>query len=198
MAEITIIIPHRRDEKCDESLLSLSKQTFKDFVVLTIEDYEGKGACHARNRGFQLAPHSKYVLFSDNDVIWYEKSLEYLYKTLEKHPEAAYSYGGFMIYNRQIERQLRFMAIDFDPEKLKRLNYINTGSLIRWDDFPGFDENLKRYQDWDIWLNLLFKGKPGVSCGMELFGSILRKGISTQRKETMDEAEKYIKDKYKL
>jgi hypothetical protein len=198
MSEITIIIPHRRGERCDEALISLSKQTFKDFITFTVEDYEGKGAPNARNRGFSMAPRSKYVLFSDNDIIWYENALEILHKTLENHPEATYSYSGFVVYNKQLNQKIHYRAIDFNGELLKKGNYINTTSLIRWDDFPGFDENLKRLQDWELWLRLLSQDKPGVCCGEELFASVFKPGISTSGEDLLEQSEKYIKGKHNV
>jgi len=39
--------------------------------------------------------------------------------------------------------------------------YIHTTSLIKKDYFPGFDENIKRFQDWDLWLTMLQSGHTG-------------------------------------
>lgn len=40
--------------------------------------------------------------------------------------------------------------------------FIHTTSLLRRNDFPGFDENIKRLQDWDLWLTMLEQGRTGV------------------------------------
>ena len=47
--------------------------------------------------------------------------------------------------------------------------YIHTTSLIRKKDFPGFDENIKRLQDWDLWLTMLEQGKRGIWIPKYLF-----------------------------
>jgi len=58
--------------------------------------------------------------------------------------------------------------------------YITTTSLIRAKDFPGFDESLKKFQDWDLWLTMLEQGKIGVWIPEVLFSAKPRKaGIST-------------------
>lgn len=54
---------------------------------------------------------------------------------------------------------------DFSAAALGRGNYISTMSLIRTEKFPGFDETLPRFQDWDLWLTMLRKGNTGVFTG---------------------------------
>jgi hypothetical protein len=54
---------------------------------------------------------------------------------------------------------------DFDADSLCRGNYISTMSLIRTEKFPGFDESLKRFQDWDLWLTMLKEGDTGEFTG---------------------------------
>jgi len=50
--------------------------------------------------------------------------------------------------------------------------------LIRSDDFPCFDENIRRLQDWDLWLTMLEKGNIGTYCGKRIFVTYVRNGIS--------------------
>jgi len=54
---------------------------------------------------------------------------------------------------------------DFDANSLHRSNYISTMSLIRTEKFPGFDESLHRFQDWDLWLTMLHNGDTGEFTG---------------------------------
>ena len=51
-------------------------------------------------------------------------------------------------------------SCEFDTQKLKQNNCILT-SLIRKDAIK-WDESLKRFQDWDLWLSMAEKGKTGV------------------------------------
>lgn len=53
----------------------------------------------------------------------------------------------------------------FDSDSLRRSNYISTMSLIRTEKFPGFDESLQRFQDWDLWLTMLHNGDTGEFTG---------------------------------
>ena len=63
----------------------------------------------------------------------------------------------------------RFRLQPFDREALKKQNYIHTSSLLRRSAFPGFDETLKKFQDWDLWLTMVERGSKGVWIDRELY-----------------------------
>ena len=60
-------------------------------------------------------------------------------------------------------------AREFNIEELKENNFIHTTSLIRRKDVMAWDESLKRFQDWDLWLTMSEEGKSGVWVDDELF-----------------------------
>lgn len=189
---LTIVIPCRMSEDAEITLSSLKTQSWQDFKVVVVPD-QGKGANWARNEGFKQCD-TEFVLFSDNDINWKENALEVLYETLRHFPRASYSYGRFMIDGVIWGHEM------FNPVKLRLGNYISTMSMIRSQDFRevgGFDENLKGYQDWDLWLSFLAKGKRGVYCNELIFTSEPRNGISANRDKTM-EAARAINDKHNL
>lgn len=191
MPKTTIIIPCRETEEPTITTDSLKLQTYQDFKIVIVKD-QSKGANWARNEGFKQCD-TEFVLFSDNDINWTENALEVMMETLRHFQRASYAYGRFKIGNNIWGHQM------FDPTLLCRANYISTMSLIRSEDFRlcgGFDENLKGYQDWDLYLNLLLNhGKRGAYCNELIFVTEYREGISSNR--TM-EAARVINDKYKL
>ncbi len=172
---VSIIIPvYNKTEHLREVLLSLQKQTFSHLEVIVVDDgsdilvakqpttlsvlwlrQDHKGAPAARNFGF-LQSKGNFVLFLDADTICAPEMVERLYEGLQKNSRASYAYCD---YYRGVKR---FPARFFDGEMLKKNNYINTSSLIRREDFFGFDESLLRFQDWDLWLGLFQKGKIGT------------------------------------
>ncbi len=189
---ISIIIPtynHARElELC---LASIRAQTFQDFEIIVVDDgsvdnpeqvvrhysnlifirQPNMGAAAARNRGFERA-QGEYVIFVDADVVMKPTMLEKMHQVLTKHLDVSFVYSAFYIG----AQKMRY--VPFDPEKLKQFNYIHTTSLLRSKDFPGFDESLKRFQDWDLWLTLVEQGKKGMGIDEPLF-KIINPGKGT-------------------
>lgn len=133
---------------------------------------EHKGAPTARNKGFALSK-GDYVFFWDADVVAEPDMIETLADTLDKHPGAGYAYCNHYLGFKKIPSRA------FDAELLRKNNYITTMSLIRREVFPGFDENLKKFQDWDLWLTMLEKGIEGVWCDEYLFRALPGGTMST-------------------
>lgn len=128
-------------------------QAYRERIKIVLQ--KNQGANPARNRGLQEAS-GEFVIFCDADVIMKSQMLEEMHKALLAHPEASYAYASFWFGWKH------FAGQEFDAEKLRQMNFIHTSSLIRRADFPGFDEGIKRLQDWDVWLTMLGQGKRGV------------------------------------
>lgn len=190
---ISIIIPvfnHAEKLKC--CFNSLLEQTFKDFEVIVVNDgstdksaevikefinkfkaagidykfieQENKGAPNARNHGFQAAK-GEYVLFCDSDATLDKNFLWEMINALQNNPQASYAYSSFYWGDKIFKLQ------PFDLKKLRQMPYIHTISLIRYKDFPitGWDESLKRFQDWDLWLSFAEQGSVGTWINKPLF-----------------------------
>lgn len=177
MKKISIIIPcYNHASTIGRCLESIFAQTQAPSEIIVVDDgstdalkaaikpFLGKiklvrqansGGPAARNRGFRESS-GEWIMFCDADVVLRKDALEKLSFVLEARPDAAYAYASFRFGWK------KFPLGPFDPERLKKHNYIHTGSLIRRETFPGFDEKLKRFQDWDLWLTMLEKGNVGV------------------------------------
>jgi glycosyltransferase involved in cell wall biosynthesis len=141
---------------------------------------EHKGAPAARNLGFK---HSKgeYVIFCDADLQMEPTMLEEMLKKLEgtKLEELGtrigYIYSSFR-FGRKV-----FSSFPYDVDRLRKMPYIHTSALIRRECFPGFDEALTKFQDWDLFLTMAEKGYYGVWIPKVLYSLTPRekgKGIS--------------------
>lgn len=189
---ISVIIPvYNQAQKLILTLKSLAQQSYSDFEVIIVNDgssdgvenifgnYQhqlnspqtyrfinqaNSGAPAARNRGLREA-RGEYLFFCDADAILRPEALEILLSALQDNPGASYAYPSFK-WGRKV-----FRLGDFDPEKLKKMPYIHTMALIRRADFPatGWDESIKKLQDWDLWLTMLDQGKVGVWVNQILF-----------------------------
>jgi len=191
---VSIIIPVYNQEKLlGKCLDSIFNQTYKNLEIILVNDgskdnskkiaesyaekfaaakisykiinsKENKGAPCARNRGFKEA-EGEYVLFCDADAVLAENMLEKTQNALNSYPEASFVYSSFW-WGKKL-----FKLYPFNYEKLCRMPYIHTMSLLRSRDFPagGWDENIKKLQDWDLWLTVCQQGKTGVWIDKPLF-----------------------------
>ena len=184
MSLISVVIPSYQHAKslpvCLESLFA---QSYKEVEIIVVNDgstdetkevlarfdnriqvihQENQGANPARNRGLKEAK-GEFVIICDADVTMHPEMLEKLKWALDVHPDASYAYCAFRFGWKL------FRGVPFDADKLKERNFIHTTSLVRRKDHPGFDDEVKRFQDWDIWLTMLSGGKSGILVNETLF-----------------------------
>jgi glycosyltransferase involved in cell wall biosynthesis len=195
MPKISIIIPsYQHAKELPACLESIFAQTFTDYEIILVNDgstdgteeavkpylgriayihQENRGGNAARNRGAKDAA-GDFLLFCDADIVMEPDFLQTFLDALAAHPEASYAYSSFKFGWKT------FTLWPFDAEKLRRMNYIHTTSLIRREHFPGFDEAIRRLQDWDLWLTMLEQGHAGVWIPRVMFRAIPHTGgIST-------------------
>lgn len=189
---ISIIIPvYNQADKISKTLKSIEGQSFRDYEVIIVNDgstdtseekvaeffknnqslqdhyffnQTNQGAPAARNRGLKEAK-GNYLLFCDADAVLVPDALEVMLTNLEKHKDVSYVYSSFN-WGKKL-----FKLDEFNAERLKKMPYIHSLSLIRRDDFPikGWDETLKKFQDWDLWLTMLKNNKIGLWIPRVLF-----------------------------
>ncbi len=184
MSLISVVIPSYQHAKslpvCLESLFA---QSYKEVEIIVVNDgstdetkevlarfdnriqvihQENQGANPARNRGLKEAK-GEFVIVCDADVTMRPDMLEKLKQALDRHADASYAYSAFRFGWKL------FRGVPFDVDKLKERNFIHTTALVRRKDHPGFDDAVKRFQDWDVWLTMLESGKIGVLVNETLF-----------------------------
>ena len=189
---ISIIIPvYNQAQKLLKTLASIEAQTYTDYEVIIVNDgssdgletvfsafykklktnnhylfinQANRGAPAARNRGFREA-RGEYLLFCDADATLKPEALAVMLGFLANNPGVSYSYPSFYWGSKL------FKVGEFNADKLRQTPYIHTIALIRRTDFPaaGWDESIKKFQDWDLWLTMLEQGKVGYWVGQVLF-----------------------------
>lgn len=190
--ELTIIIPNKVGQNPFLTLESLAYSTYKNFELYVIGDYE-ENACKARNRGFRYVS-TPYVLFSDNDINWYCDSIQIMMDLLKSHPEKSFVYGSFRLNDVSGHNG----TVHYNKDLLKNQNWISGNSIIRTEHFPGWDENLVRLQDWDVWLTMMEQGHTGIFCEKEIFQTPDRPDGITNDTIPLKTAMNIVKAKHKL
>lgn len=189
---ISIVIPAwNHGAELIQCLASLEVQTYSPFEVIVVDDAstddtqvklksvhpryplktirleKNGGAPAARNRGAKEAS-GDYLLFLDADIELRPHALESMLQALIRS-DAVFAYPSFRFGWKL------FKGFTFDSELLKKMPYIHTSALIRRSIFPGFDESLKKFQDWDLWLTIVEKGGKGIWIPEVLFSVKTRK-----------------------
>lgn len=189
---ISIIIPvYNQAEKLRQTLISINQQSYRDLEVIIVNDgstdnpektftdflannqsdlsfaffnQDNLGAPAARNHGFKESK-GDYLFFCDADAVLEKTALETLLKALIENPSVSYAYPSFKWGRKLFKGQV------FDAAKLKKQPYIHTMALVRRIDFPinGWDESIKKFQDWDLWLTMLENNKIGIFVDQVLF-----------------------------
>jgi glycosyltransferase involved in cell wall biosynthesis len=202
MELISIVIPvYNHDEALKLSLASIAAQTYKNIEIIIVDDgsivpisdatyqitqilegrneqlqnktffiiehQENKGAPAARNKGFGLAT-GQFIIFWDADVVAEKDMLKKMHNVLTIHPEVDYVYSNFYFGDKEMP------GMKFNTDKLRENNYIHSTSLIRREAIIVWDESLKRFQDWDLWLSMLEKGSEGIWIPEYLFKVLSR------------------------
>jgi len=162
------ILKHPPDCSSQERAGVQGGKNISDNKKIKFYRIEHSGASSARNFGYSKSC-GDYIFFCDADVTFLKNNaLELMIKKLENNLNKAYCYSSFK-YGWK-----KFKCGEFNAEKLKNNNYISTMSMIRrkalekviQTDKVGknnpFDESLKKFQDWDLWLIMLENNLTGI------------------------------------
>ncbi|MBD3251049.1 glycosyltransferase [Candidatus Uhrbacteria bacterium] len=194
---VSVVIPSwNHGEELISCLMSLEAQTYRPFEVVVVDDAstddtqdrlkhirvsyplrsiqmeENRGAAVARNLGARRC-EGAYLLFVDADAELRPHMIERMVRELQQRTGVDFIYSSFRFGWKP------FKSRSFDAKALRRMPYIHTTSLLRRSAFPGFDESLKKFQDWDLWLTMSERGSKGYWIPEELFTlKVRREGMS--------------------
>lgn len=168
MNPVSVLVAHRPSREEFFQGFCLPSIKANDPEEILVDSRPGGGAA-ARNRLAQIAK-ARYILFANDDEIFRQDMLSTLAGALECHPECSFAYGDMVKVtmpgapNHGWQSVHVHRARPFDPEALKKGNYIDMPALIRREAFPGIDESpaVNRLHDWDLWLRMSLAGHLGL------------------------------------
>ena len=151
-----------------QPLIREMQQTYGSFAHITYAPQPKIGRSAAGNHGLSLA-RGEYLLFLDDDDLFFPDHIETLVNALEKSSQtsAAYSLSYEVVtrIDRQTDDETEYREVrlttpaahrqDFDREKLLINNYIPIQSILfsrkLFDRLGGFDPSLDQLEDWNLW-----------------------------------------------
>lgn len=178
---VTIIIPcFNHAEYISDTISSIQKQKYNFYEIIVVDDgstdntkkvikkykdvkyihQDNAGPSSARNRGLMMAA-GEYVCFLDADDTIEPGFLSYQVEYLEKNPDIAFVYCDMLAFGRSDKRVAKIKP--YNPRTLVQHNYIHVSSLFRASVIKQFrfDDNLRIFEDWDLYLSLLESGYVG-------------------------------------
>lgn len=168
MHRFSIVIPYwgEYEKYLPECLECVSKQTYKDYEVIVVNDCSDLPT--ARNRGIERA-NGEFILCLDVDD---KIDPRYLEKCVEE-----FDFGADIVYCDAKEfgdHSAECLIPDsFTKEELFQSNRLVACSPFRkkdWNKIGGYDENMKDgYEDWDFWIRMMREDKKFVKIKETLF-----------------------------
>lgn len=186
MPSVSIIVPaYNQSRYLGDAIRSALAQTSADLEVIVVDDgstdetaavcrtftdprvryvwQENRGLSAARNTGIREA-RGAFLSFLDSDDQFVPEKLELLLAAFERDAGIGLVAGQAVL----IDSQGRLLGEVFergfpdDPTDLLLGNPLHVGSVLlrrEWQERVGlFDEALRSYEDWDMWLRLALAG----------------------------------------
>lgn len=186
MPSVSVIVPaYNQSRYLAAAIRSALDQTYGDLEVLVVDDgstddtrevvasftdprvkyfyQQNRGLSAARNTGLTHAT-GEFVTFLDSDDEFLPEKLETLLGAFRREPELGFAAGQAVL----IDQDGRELGEVFDrplPANTSELllgNPLHVGSVLlrrSWQQRVGlFDETLRSYEDWDMWLRLARAG----------------------------------------
>lgn len=177
--KISVIVAAYGQEKyLDEALASLSRQTFRDWEAVIVDDgspdgvgeiaagweakdsrfrflhTENAGVSAARNRGV-AASSGEFLLMLDGDDILSDDYLELCLAAFGKNPSVRVVSSSMRMFG-EVEKEVSMFFQSY-PALLVN-NPIHVTSMFRRADFDrvgGFDEKMREgVEDWEFWIRM--------------------------------------------
>lgn len=205
----SVIIPlYNKAQYVQRAIDSILKQTFQEYEVIVVNDgstdggeqkilaygdqvklitQSNQGVSEARNRGITEAKYP-WIVFLDADDFWQPNYLDTIRQGITQFPQAgilgcSYSQSTESLGNT--DSQGWFQMEDYFKRAMVNTLFFTSATVIRKSFFlenPGFDRELSRGEDLDVWFRtVLFYGKPVYNLSKLVFYSHEDEAQATNR-----------------
>lgn len=183
--KVDVIIPaHNPGEYLEEALISVFKQSYKNYNIILVDDAskeslqwvkdkypnityirndENLGPAASRNVGIK-AGSSELIAFLDSDDVMTQKRLEITVDIFEKNKDIGMVCGNYkMLLFGKTKQPFYQSKINVDYEALMKVNIVACGSVCVKrsviDDVGYFNEKYWIAEDYDMWVRISEKHK---------------------------------------
>jgi hypothetical protein len=176
---VSVVVPHTKSRAEFFHAVCLPSIERCNPAQIIVVDRAGE-AQGKRNEGASKAMYD-LLLFVDDDTELMPDCLGRMVEALEAYPWAQFAYSNRITVEYVDGRPHEDIAVarPWDLGELKKRNYVDTCSMIWKKAFPGFDPEIKRLQDWDLFLTIASRGGRGFFVNGQLYKKHhIDKGIS--------------------
>ena len=177
---LSIIMPcYNQAQYIDEAIQSVIRQTYKDWELIIVDDgstddsfsiakryaqsdirikafsQENGGPSKARNNGVKRSS-GKYIMFFDSDDRLALQYLDIGVQYMTSHPECTVFYSRLKRFGKMND-EVGIHFISYEQELCVSSLFLTC--IIKRSDFVrigGFDEQMKGYEDWEMFIRLLY------------------------------------------
>jgi len=165
---LLVIVDDASTDNTKDVVFEFQKTDDRIFFIQNTENFgcdtrpKNQGIKEIYDRGIE------YIAFLDDDNEWRQDHLMALVAEVKKDPYLTLVYGDrWVIPSEEMKKEGMKEQIglfhDYDPMLLKIKNYIDTSDVLvktkALYEIGGFDENIKKFVDWNLWWRLTKNAK---------------------------------------